>query len=131
MVLYIVAFVSCGGTLAFLISVFPRLARNTARTRMLREKCDNDQISIEEYEKEESLEMNRISNISTVGPGVSLTCDSILIFVHQVHMYVGYAATYLLMLPLLLAPKTAKNPKVDNYTIVLCVLPPIQIDLIC
>ena len=69
MALYIVGFVSCGGTLAFLASIFPRLARNTARTRRLHEMCENGQISIEEYEKEESLEMNKISNISSVGPG--------------------------------------------------------------
>ncbi|KAN0074508.1 Autophagy-related protein 22-like protein [Tylopilus felleus] len=100
MALYIVGFVSCGGTLAFLASIFPRLARNTARTRRLHEMCENGQISIEEYEKEESLEMNKISNISSM------------------HQNVGYAATLLMMLPLLLAPKMANDPKVSNYTIV-------------
>ena len=53
-----------------------------------------------------------------------------LTLVHQMHTYIGYAATYLLTLALLLAPKTANDPKIDNYTIVLCVLPPIQPDLI-
>ncbi|KAN0097168.1 Autophagy-related protein 22-like protein [Tylopilus felleus] len=100
--LYILSFVSCGGTLAFLISVFPTLARNTARCRSLRERHENGQISVEEYEREESLEKNRISNAT------------------MMHTYIGYAATYLLTLALLLAPKTANDPKVDNYTIVLC-----------
>jgi hypothetical protein len=46
--------------------VFPRLARNTAYTRSLRQKYESGQIEREVYEREESLEKNRISNISTV-----------------------------------------------------------------
>ena len=126
--LFIAGFVSCGGTLSLVTAVFPRLARNTARTRSLRERYENGQISMEEYEREESLEMNKISNISTVGPGVSLTCTCMLTLLHQVHNNIGYVATYLLNLALLLAPKTANDPKIDNYTIVLCVLSAFQTD---
>ena len=42
--------------------------------------------------------------------------------VRQVHSNVGYVATYLLNLALLLPPKTANDPKVDNYTLVLYAL---------
>jgi hypothetical protein len=56
---------------------------------------------LEEYELEESLEKNRISNISTV------------------HSNIGYIATLCLNLTLLLPSRTANNPKVDNYVLVL------------
>lgn len=56
-----------GATLVFYAALFPRLARNTTRSRELRRKLENGEITSEEYEKEESLEKNRISNISTVG----------------------------------------------------------------
>ena len=120
--LYIVGFVSYGATLVFYAAAFPRLARNTPHSRSLREQHENSYISVEEYEREESLEKNRISNISTVCPGTSSTCDSMLIPVHQVHSNVGYVVTYLLNLALLLSPATANDPKVDNYTLALCVL---------
>ena len=68
MALYIIGFVSYGATLVFYAAAFPRLARNTPHSRCLREKYENGEIAVEEYEKEESLEKNRISNISTVGP---------------------------------------------------------------
>ena len=119
--LYIVGFVSYGATLVFYAAAFPRLARNTSRSRDLRERYENGQISIEEYEKEGSLETNRISNISTVGTGI-LTCKFMLIPVCQVHGNVGYSVAYLLNLALLLPPKMATDPKVDNYTLVLYVL---------
>ena len=48
-------------------AAFPRLARNTAHARELREKYDAGEIEREEYEREESLEKNRISNISVSG----------------------------------------------------------------
>jgi len=99
--LFIVGFVSYGATLVFYAAAFPRLARNTPHSRSLREKYQNGDISVEEYEREESLEKNRISNISTV------------------HSNIGYVATYLLNLALLLPPKTANDPKVDNYTLAL------------
>lgn len=66
MALYMVGFISYGATLVFYAAAFPRLARNTARSRELREKYESRQIALEEYELEESLEKNRISNISTV-----------------------------------------------------------------
>jgi Vacuole effluxer Atg22 like len=67
MALYMIGFVSYGATLVFYAALFPRLARNTPHSRNLREKYENSEISPETYEKEESLEKNRISNISTVG----------------------------------------------------------------
>ena len=66
MALYIVGFVSYGATLVFYAAIFPRLARNTPLARRLRERYEKGEISAEEYEREESLEKNRISNISTV-----------------------------------------------------------------
>ncbi|KAG2141648.1 autophagy-related protein 22-like protein [Suillus cothurnatus] len=106
MVLFIIGFVSYGATLVFYAAIFPRLARNTPHARQLREKYESGEIPPEVYEQEESLEKNRISNISTV------------------HSNVGYIITLLLNLALLL-PMT-NNPKVDNYVLVLVttILPP-------
>lgn len=66
MALYMVGFISYGATLVFYAAVFPRLARNTPHARQLKEKYENGDISAEVYEQEESLEKNRISNMSTV-----------------------------------------------------------------
>lgn len=66
MALYMIGFITYGATLVFYAAVFPRLARNTLRSRTLRDKLDAGEISHEEYEVEESMEKNRISNISTV-----------------------------------------------------------------
>ena len=66
MALYMVGFVTYGATLVFYAALFPRLARNTPHARQLREKFENGEIEPEIYEIEESLEKNRISNISTV-----------------------------------------------------------------
>ena len=66
MALYVIGYVSYGATLVFYAAVFPRLARNTPYSRELREKLENGEVSPEEYEVEESMEKNRISNISTV-----------------------------------------------------------------
>ena len=66
MALYMVGFISYGATLVFYAAVFPRLARNTPHSRELRDKYERGEISAEVYEVEESLEKNRISNISTV-----------------------------------------------------------------
>ena len=66
MSLYMVGFISYGATLVFYAAVFPRLARNTKHARDLREKYEKGQIPLEEYELEESMEKNRISNISSV-----------------------------------------------------------------
>lgn len=80
MALYMIGFVTYGATLVFYAAVFPRLARNTAHARRLKEKyqqaADKDEAerdrAREEYEAEESLEKNRISNISTVRSFTSL-----------------------------------------------------------
>ena len=66
MALYMIGFVSYGATLVFYAAIFPRLARNTPHARHLRQKYENGEIPVEEYEIEESMEKNRISNISTV-----------------------------------------------------------------
>jgi len=66
MALYMIGFITYGATLVFYAAVFPRLARNTPHARQLLEKYRVGEISAEEYEIEESLEKNRISNISTV-----------------------------------------------------------------
>jgi len=71
MALYMIGFISYGATLVFYAAVFPRLARNTQHSRDLRGRHDRGEISVEVYECEESLEKNRISNISTVGPSFS------------------------------------------------------------
>jgi len=81
MALFMIGFISYGATLVFFAAAFPRLARNTAHARELREKYEVGGIDLEEYEREESLEKNRISNISTVClPVISLlrldkSCD--------------------------------------------------------
>lgn len=63
--LYMVGFITYGATLVFYAALFPRLARNTPHARELRDKYETGEIPAEEYEVEESLEKNRISNIST------------------------------------------------------------------
>ncbi|KAF5371301.1 hypothetical protein D9758_004260 [Tetrapyrgos nigripes] len=99
MALYMIGFISYGATLVFYAAVFPRLARNTAHAKKLREQYEAGEIESEIYEREESLEKNRISNISTT------------------HSNIGYIVTLCLNLSLLLP--LANNPKVDNYVIVL------------
>ena len=66
MALYMIGFISYGATLVFYAAAFPRLARNTSHARRLRAKYEAGEIEREEYEVEESMEKNRISNISTV-----------------------------------------------------------------
>ncbi|TFY79226.1 hypothetical protein EWM64_g4783 [Hericium alpestre] len=99
MALYMIGFITYGATLVFYAALFPRLARNTPHARKLRDKYENGGISADEYETEESLEKNRISNISTT------------------HSNIGYIFTLALNLSLLLPLES--NPKVNNYTIVL------------
>ncbi|TDL30024.1 MFS general substrate transporter [Rickenella mellea] len=99
MALYIIGFVSYGATLVFYAAIFPRLARNTPHAKALREKYENGEIPFEVYEREESLEKNRISNISTM------------------HSNIGYVVTLALNLSLLIP--LSGNPKVNNYVIVL------------
>jgi len=99
MALYVISFVSYGASLVLVSAIFPRLARNTPHARRLREKLENQEISRETYELEESLEKNRISNISSC------------------HSNVGYLLVLCLDLATLLP--LANNALVDNYTIVL------------
>ncbi|KZP21589.1 MFS general substrate transporter [Athelia psychrophila] len=99
MALYMIGFISYGATLVFYAALFPRLARNTPHARSLREKFENGEVPPEEYEQEESLEKNRISNISTM------------------HSNIGFIFTLALNLSILLPLKD--NLKVDNYVIVL------------
>lgn len=66
MALYMIGFISYGATLVFYAALFPRLARNTAHARTIRDKYEAGETEKEVYEREESLEKNRISNISTV-----------------------------------------------------------------
>jgi len=117
MILYIVGFVSYGATLVFYAAVFPRLARNTPHARQLREKYESGEIPPEVYEQEESLEKNRISNISTVRFRGFVLASEADYFSVQVHSNVGYVITFTLNLALLL-PMT-NNPMVDNYVLVL------------
>ncbi|EIW61401.1 MFS general substrate transporter [Trametes versicolor FP-101664 SS1] len=97
--LYMIGFITYGATLVFYAALFPRLARNTAHARQLRDQYERGEISVEEYEREESLEKNRISNISTA------------------HSNIGYIVTLALNLTILL-PR-ASDPKVNNYVLVL------------
>ena len=66
MVLYMIGYITYGATLVFSAALFPRLARSTPQTRKLRRMYQAGDISAEECEAEESLEKNRISNISAV-----------------------------------------------------------------
>jgi hypothetical protein len=66
MALFVTGYISYALTVIFFAAVFPRLARNTAHSRKLRDRYEAGEIGREEYELEESLEKNRISNISTV-----------------------------------------------------------------
>ena len=115
MALYTVSFISYGATLVFYAAAFPRLARNTAHAHALRDKYDAGEINTEEYEVEESMEKNRISNISTV----SIICELGLhgSAVLQTHSNVGFIFVLCLNLSILLP--LASDPKVNNYTLML------------
>jgi hypothetical protein len=120
MALYMIGFISYGATLVLYAANFPRLARNTRHTRDLREKYDYGEISAEVYEREESLEKNRISNISTVGASFAPQRFFFLMgdnMIWQTHSNIGYGVTYVLNLSLLLSLKD--NPRVNNYVLVL------------
>ncbi|TFK64245.1 MFS general substrate transporter [Pluteus cervinus] len=99
MVLYMIGNISCGATLVFFAAIFPRLARHTEKTRTLRERYANEDIDRETFEREESMEKNRISNIST--------------------MYSCIGETVVLCLGLSVLLPLSDNPLVDNYTIIL------------
>ncbi|KDQ15699.1 hypothetical protein BOTBODRAFT_285619 [Botryobasidium botryosum FD-172 SS1] len=99
MALYIISAVSYGATLMFYTAVFPRLARNTPRTRELHSQYDNGAIDIDEFELEISMERNRISNVMNI------------------HSNLGYLFSFCLNLAVLFP--LANDPRVDGYTIVL------------
>lgn len=120
MALYMIGFITYGATLVFYAAAFPRLARNTPHARSLRDKCDAGEIDRETYEVEESMEKNRISNISTVG--VLYIVFAVFSSYHarfQTHSNIGYIVTLCLNLSVLLPLKD--HPLVNNYTLVLCV----------
>ena len=115
MALYMIGFVTYGATLVFYAAVFPRLARNTPHARKLREKYQAGEISAEEYEVEESLEKNRISNISTVCcPG---SPHPHLVYSLKTHSNIGFIVTLCLGLALLLP--LDGHPKVNNYVLMM------------
>jgi hypothetical protein len=117
MALYMVSYTSNGATLVFYAAAFPRLARNAPRTRYLREKYERGEISAEKYAVEESLEKNRVSNMSTVRFLVgllSLRPDSPFL---KAQSAIGYVAVLCLSLALLLPLKD--NPRAVNYVLVL------------
>ena len=117
MALYMIGFISYGATLVFYAAVFPRLARNTQHARELREKYEKGEVSAEEYEVEESMEKNRISNISTVSSSCHRAERSLTDVREQMHSNVGYIVTLALNLSLLIP--LMNHPKVNNYVIVL------------
>jgi hypothetical protein len=64
-VVYLLGYISYGVTLVFYASIFPRLARNTQKTKDARAQFDRGEISVETMEESEMLERNRLSTIST------------------------------------------------------------------
>ena len=117
MALYMIGFITYGATLVFYAAQFPRLARNTAHARQLQDRYEAGDVPREEYEIEESLEKNRISNVSTVGFWELYINSFNRIDLRQTHSNIGYIATLCLNLSILLP--LANNPKVNNYTLVL------------
>lgn len=65
MALFMMGFITYGLSLVFYASIFPRLARNTPKTKEARQQLDNGEIETQDYEMVEMLERNRLSNIST------------------------------------------------------------------
>ncbi|KAG6835115.1 hypothetical protein H0H93_004704, partial [Arthromyces matolae] len=99
MALYMIGFITYGATLVFYAAAFPRLARNTARSRGLRTQYEAGEITKEEYDMEESMEKNRISNISTT------------------HSNIGYIGTLCINLSVLIPLQN--HPKSNNYALLL------------
>ena len=116
MTLYMIGFITYGATIVFYTAFFPRLARNTPHARKLRDMYQAGEITVEEYEVEESLEKNRISNISNVRPWLELTSlplvDSL-----KAHCSIGYVFALCLSLALLLPLEG--HPRVNNYVLIL------------
>ncbi|KAH9062326.1 MFS general substrate transporter [Lactarius vividus] len=99
MALYIISFASQGIVSSFFAAIFPQLARNTPHSRELRARHERGELSLEDYEKEKSIEKSKISSIG-------MAC----FFGGQVF---ALPLNLSLLLPL------SDNPKVDNYVIVL------------
>lgn len=99
MALFVVGFTTYGATLVFYAAAFPRLARNTAKTRGFEDRYQRGEIGKDEYDLGVSLEKNRVSNWSTT------------------HSNIGYIVILCLNLSILLP--LADNPLVNNYTLVL------------
>ncbi|KAH9062327.1 MFS general substrate transporter [Lactarius vividus] len=99
MALLIISFASQGIVSSFFSAIFPQLARNTPHSRELRARHERGELSLEDYEKEKSIEKSKISS-------VSMAC----FFGGQVF---ALPLNLSLLLPL------SDNPKVDNYVIVL------------
>jgi hypothetical protein len=81
--------------------------------RTLRQKYAAGEILLENYEQEESLEKNRISNISTVSNIAFCCIVDFDFFFRQVHSNIGFVVTLCLNLSLLIP--LANNPKVTFY----------------
>jgi len=99
MALYIISFASRGLIQSFYAAPFPHLARNTPHSRELRQRHERGELSVETYQKEKVIEMSKISSVSMI-------C-----------LFFGDVVALLLNLSLLLPLQ--RNPKVDNYVIVL------------
>ncbi|KAH9899451.1 MFS general substrate transporter [Cubamyces lactineus] len=99
MALYIIGCVTYGAASVFCAAIFPRLARNTEHARELREKLRQGGISSEEYEHEESMEINRISNISITHRNIGFFCTVV--------------CNFSVLIPL------ASNPQVNNYALLM------------
>ncbi|PFH44793.1 hypothetical protein AMATHDRAFT_10828 [Amanita thiersii Skay4041] len=99
MALFMIGFITYGATLVFYAALFPRLARNTPHARDIRQRYLRGETTREEYELEESLEKNRISNISTM------------------HSNIGYVFVLCLNLSVLIP--LAGHPKVNNFALMI------------
>ncbi|KAF2099009.1 hypothetical protein NA57DRAFT_38857 [Rhizodiscina lignyota] len=62
--LYIVGLIAYQTTLTFWTAAFPGLARNTAHLRARAQAYENGEIDREEYDREDSLMRNRLSNVA-------------------------------------------------------------------
>lgn len=114
---YLLGYISYGITLVFYASLFPRLARNTAKTKKAREQLDNGEIATEDYETVEMLERNRLSTISTAHSNCKPFSHSYTTMITMLIRIGGYIITLALNLSILLP--LAGNPLVNQYTLML------------